>query len=284
MSTVQIRALSTLVQSANAGGYTLPTDVTDTYRVWQQLAQTEIPTPRQFGAEDAVARIVAAVTAGEPFDPMALCRASLTARDEKLVHDEAQAALRIAIDQAASNAVNTASTAADDIITEHLRPAYLELVEKAREVASALRPHTDAQFLLDLQGIVAATSSKVRAAYLQLPELVERYRLIRQARDHANTIGTRKPQHDATGMFVSFEKPLAFHPSWKHPAPIPPLPAPSGATERLLWQVSDQVAIARPWFPTVREQDAAWLAQFGEAIAAQGEGRAVARAVAATAA
>ncbi len=64
----RIGALSTLTQSATAGGYTLPTDVVDAHAVWQRLRQVELPTPRQLHIEDAAGRIVHTVTRGEALD------------------------------------------------------------------------------------------------------------------------------------------------------------------------------------------------------------------------
>lgn len=279
----QIRALSSLVQTATVGGYTLPADVTDSYAVWQKLQQVEIPAPRQFEPQDAAHRILEAATAGELFDPIALCRDSLNARDERRVHDEATTALGIAINQAAGTAVTRAADATDRIISEHLRPAFEEVIAKAREVATVLQPHTDTVFQLNLQGIVAATSTKVRAAYLELPALVERYQLIRQARDRASAVGGRVLQRDQAGLFASFSNPLAFHPTWRHPAPIPQMPAPKDPTQRLLWLVSDQAADAKPWLPTVEEQDEAWWAQFGEGLERQRNGRRLGQSVGASA-
>jgi hypothetical protein len=277
MSQAQLRALSTLVQSAAVGGYTLPPEVTDAYRLWQHLQQTELPEPQEFSAEAAAHRILEAAAAGEQFDPIALCRDALKVEGARRLHREAADALRIAHDRAAGDAVNTASAATDTIVTEHLRPAYLELLDKAREVATVLAPFTDpTTYQINLQAIVAATSTKVRSAYLELPALVERHLVIRQARDRANAVGARATQRDHQDMFASFQKPLAFHPTWRHPAPVPPLPSPQDPTQRLLWLVSDRAAVAEPWLPTVEEQDYARWAQFGEANEVQRAGRALA--------
>lgn len=263
----QLTALTTLVQTAQHAGFTLPDDVTTAHDVWLRLSQTEIPEPRSFDAQDAADRIVQAVTNGDRFDPIDLCRDALKARDEERLHTEAAAALALAVNKAASAAVATAESAADEIVVEHLRPAYEELLTEVREVAEVLRPYTDpTTFQLDLQAIIGATSAKGRDAYLGLPRLVERHRLIRQARDRANAVGALRPQYDGQDMFASFADPMAFHPGWKHPAPVPPLPAPQDPTARLLWTASEQAAAARPWLPTVAEQDTAWWERFGQAV------------------
>jgi hypothetical protein len=85
------------------------------------------------------------------------------------------------------------------------------------------------------------------------------------ARRWANTIGHREPEHDGSHLFAEFADPLALSPWWKPPAPIPQTPAPQDPVERLLWLVSEAAAPAKPWLPTVAEQDEAWWARFGEA-------------------
>ncbi len=262
----RIQALTTLVQSATTGAYTLPADVVEAHQVWQRLRQIEIPPPQQFSIEDAVDRIVAAATVGEPFDPVELVRGYSKSEDDRRLHGEAQKVMREALDQVASIAVLTAGDATERIITEHLRPAHDELMEKARESAVLLRPYMDAEYRLDLQGIVAATSAKVRAAYLGLTELVDRRRLIVQARTKANVIGGRRAEHDQANLFATFERPMVFFPTWKPQQRVPQLPVPEEETARLLWLTSEQATGARPWLPTIAEQDRAWWAQFGEQV------------------
>lgn len=94
----------------------------------------------------------------------------------------------------------------------------------------------------------------------QLPRLVTRRQLIFTARRWANTIGNRTPQHDTEGLFAEFENPTALTPGWRQ-GMRPVIPAPEDPTERLLWAVSDPTAPAKPWLPTVAEQDAAWWAK-----------------------
>ena len=111
---------------------------------------------------------------------------------------------------------------------------------------------------------IVTAPQKVRNAYGQLPELVARRFAIFTARSRVNLIGHREPKHDASGLYGELEAPLALSPSWKPPARIPMIPAPIDPTARLLWVISPEAAIAKPWLPTRDEQDAAWLAQFGE--------------------
>ena len=82
-------------------------------------------------------------------------------------------------------------------------------------------------------------------------------------------------------VYAEFEHPLVLSPQWKPTALVPALPAPADPIERLLWVVSDEVAPAHPWFPTVDEQDAAWWKQFGEDIESRARHAQSARAIAA---
>jgi hypothetical protein len=276
----RIASLTTLVQSAKVGGYTLPPEITDAHAVWQRLQQAEIPPPRPFSIEDAAGRIVHAATTGQQVDPLKLCRDFQKVEEDRRLYDQALGVMRQAIEQAAAVAVNAASDATERIITEHLRPVHDELMQQARDVASVLRPYTSAGFELDLQRIVSEPSAEIRAAYLALPDLVERRRLIWQARTKANQVGQRKAEHDEAGLFALFERPMTFHPHWRAPAQIPRLPMPEDDTARLLWFASDEATTARPWLPTLAEQDAAWWGLFGERLEQAARNRHDARAMA----
>ncbi|MDP9395574.1 MAG: hypothetical protein M3Q27_15555 [Actinomycetota bacterium] len=261
----RIGALSTLTQSATAGGYTLPTDVVDAHAVWQRLRQVELPTPRQLHIEDAAGRIVHTVTRGEALDLLEVGAEFDRVERERRAYDQALTVLRLAVEQAGNAAVNAASDAADRIVTEHLRPAHTALLQRVREVVELLRPHIDAAYHLDAHGVMTA-SAKVRAAYLEVPALVDRWRLINDARNRANLIGLRTVEYDHDGVFATFENPMALVPGWTPTVGMPRIPFPEGATARLLWIASEEVAPARPWLPTFAEQDAAYWSIFGEQI------------------
>ncbi len=260
MSRMEINTLTSLVESAEAVGYTLPSELLDAHRTYVRVKAVEIPQPKTLEADTAAARIVSAVAAGETPDPSALAhevnRAALAGRD----YDQAKIVMGLAVEQAGNAATNLASDLTEQIIVKHLRPALEQVHREAREVAGALKGYG-----LDPHTLITAPA-KARNAYGSLPTLVARRKGIYRARRWANTIGNREPQHDVMGMFVEFERPLAFHPHWKLPAQIPGVPAPEDETERLIWVVSEAAAIGQPWLPTVEEQDAAWWAQFGKGV------------------
>jgi len=119
--------------------------------------------------------------------------------------------------------------------------------------------------------VLAGNSEKARKAYMELPILAARRRSIFGARRSANIVGHRAPEYDVDGVFAEFEWPFATVPGF---VPLESgrwtgVPAPEDDRERLLWVVSEALAPAKPWLPTVAEQDKAWLAVFGERLEQQ---------------
>ena len=74
------------------------------------------------------------------------------------------------------------------------------MLGKAREIATVLASYIDPTACqINLQAIVAATSTKVRTAYLGLPALVERHLVIRQALAVNVDTSTRVADRDGQG-------------------------------------------------------------------------------------
>jgi len=192
-------------------------------------------------------------------DVLELGTAVAQAETDRQATEKARAVLAAAIEQAGNAATSVASDLTETIITQHLRPALDEVYARVRAVSAQLDGYG-----LDPHRLVTAPS-KVRGAYGELPCLLARVAAILTARKHANFLGHRESQHDASGLFADYQTPLALSPQWKPPAQIPRIPAPADPTERLLWIVSEAAAPAQPWLPTMAERDAAWWSQFGEA-------------------
>lgn len=255
-----VLSVTKLIANADAGRYTLPPELVEAHSAYRQLSSYEIAAPRPSDVETTAARVVATLRAGDAFDLDAVARELVESDREAEVHQRSLAVLREAVDQSSDTAALLCADLTERIISEHLRPAWEELLNEVRAVASTLGGHS-----LNAHSLLSAPA-KVRNGYLQLPELASRYQALHTARSLANGIGFRKPQHDAEHLFATFRRPMAFFPGWKAPARIPRLPFPEDATARLLWLVSDDTAQkAEPWFPTIAEQDAAWWEQFGEA-------------------
>lgn len=259
MSRAQNHSLAQLVELAEAGHYSLPVELLDSFSTSQRIRALEVPPTPPLDPETAAARVVADLTAGREPDLLAVGRAVSEATAGGQVFDQTQRILGLAIEQAGDAATQLAADLTERIITEHLRPALEDVHEQARQAAAVLAGHS-----LDPASLLAAPA-KVRNAYLALGPLVSRRSAILTARRGANSTGQRTAQHDVSGLFALFRRPLAFFPHWRLPAQIPSLPIPDDPTEALLWLVSDEAAAAKPWLPTVAEQDAAWWDQFGEA-------------------
>jgi len=256
MSRMENQALTALVESSEAAGYTLPPELLDAYRTYRRVREVKADIPAPLDVDTVAARIVSAVAAGEDPGPLDAARNLDETTAARATAESAQRILGRATEQAAEAATNLAADLAERIITEHLRPAFEQVHDEAREVAAALDGYG-----LDAHTLIKAPA-KARNAFLRLPELVNRKAAILDARKRVNAIGHRTPEHDAQGLFATFREPMRFFPTWRHPARIPMLPFPEDATERLLWIVGPEAKAAEPWLPTVAEQDAAWLAQF----------------------
>jgi len=248
-----------LIDSAEAGGWTLPVDVLEAHRVYKRVNELTLPAPASLDAFTAAAGIVDSVASGEPVDVMAAGRGLLDADGERQAYEKARHILQVAVDQAAQAAGNLAADLTEVIITDHLAVALDDVHAQAREAAEALKG-----FALDNPSMLAAPA-KVRSAYLTLTGLVTRRQLLFTARRWANSIGFRVPEHDHAHMFAEFENPTALMPGWKQ-GMRPSIDAPEDPIQRLLWVVSDEVAPAKPRLATVAEQDASWQEQFGEAL------------------
>ena len=271
MSRAANTQLEALVTSADAGGYTVPPELTAAYDTLVAVKALVIPPPQALDPDTAAARIVTATADGKPVDLMALAAEVAEIELGKQRHEQALHIMALAIEQAGERAQHLASDIVEQVITQHLRPALEQVYEQTREVAAALAGQP-----LDTDALLAAPA-KVRAAYLRLPELLARRSAIFTARRWINTLGYREAKHDGTGLYSEFERPLALSPQWKPPMRTPPIPAPADPTARLLWVVGPEGAIGRPWLPTVAQQDAAWLAQFGpEARAKEARAKALA--------
>ena len=254
--------LRDLVTGAEGGGYTLPTELLDAYATFVRVKALSMPTPQVLDPDTAAARIVSATAAGEPVDLVAIATEVAEIELGKQRHDQAAHIMRLAIEQAGERAQHLAADMVERVITEHLRPAHEHVLEQAREVAAALDGYA-----IDNTHALLGAPTKVRTAYLKLPELVARRSVILTARRMINALGYRDAKHDNGGLFASFRTPLALKSATV--LRVPPIPWPDDPTARLLWVVSAAAAPGQPWLPTISEQDAAWMDEYGEAVKAR---------------
>jgi len=269
----QMANLRALIQGAQ-DAYTLPGELLDAWAVSERVRALSVTVPARLSDDDAAAGLVAAVAAGEQPDLVKLGEELSRGETKTEAYRHAQRVLTAAVGEADRRAVSIASDVVETVIRDHLRPALMDVHDKAREAAAALDGYGD----LDPVRLVNAPA-KARAAFAELPVLVARRRLIFAARRSANRIGNRQPEHDATELFVEFAAPFALAADFnrnglKSVAPQDPV-------AYLLWVSSDAAAAGRPWMPTIKEMDEAWWDQFGEGVEMRRRAASDARAIAA---
>lgn len=262
MSNAQNSTLAKLVGNAEAGGYTLPAELIDAWQTVERVRALDLGVPDSLAADVAAAQVVAAVTSGKTPDMLEVGREMHRLESDRQAQGHASRALAEARELAAAAAVSVAVDMTERLISDHLRPALEDVYAKAKESAPALmgfekRPPY-------------AAPAKAAKAYDDLDRLAGRRSVIFGARSWVNFIGSRQPQHDPEGMFVEFEHPELLTPWWNSQGVVrwPGLRevAPEDPAVRLAWVVSDAVAPARPWLPTVAEQDEQWWSMFGEKL------------------
>lgn len=259
MSRAQLTSVTALVESREAGGYTLPDALVAAFDQYQAVKTVALPEPDQLDADTAAARLRADLAAGKAPDLAAAADQVRRAQDQQAMLEIARRVRDQAVEQASDQVGIVASDTADAVIAEHLRPAWAEVHDQTRKAAAQLKGHP-----LELGALIGAPT-KVRDAYLTVRGLAERRSVILRARGWANSAGMRQPQHDSADMFALLEDPWKLFPDRKPSSRMPPFPIPDDDVAAMLWWGTD-AELARPWLPTVAEQDAAWWKQFGESV------------------
>jgi hypothetical protein len=265
MTRAQQMSARSLFDGQPVGGYTLPSDVIDAYTTHARVKALTVNEPEAYDVEDAAGRIVWHIEKGETPDVLSFGRDVRKVIDDRLAYDQALRVYQLAIEQSAEAMTNTIADRADSIVTDHLRPAFNQLLADARQAAADLNGY----FLDDVAALITAPA-KVRNAYAKLPALVTRWQVIEEARAKVNFIGNRTVERDVDNLFGLFQNPLAFLHGYdpNGVARPPALPIPEDITARLLWLASDAAQAATPWFPTTTEQDAAWWNVYGAKVTA----------------
>jgi hypothetical protein len=256
-----------LVNLSKLAGFSLPDQLIKSYEACVTIQQLTLETLSVLDVEIAAEQIVATATRGEPIDLLELGRdIELGTRDRAAVN-AAELAKRSALERAGDSLITTAHSLTEEIITNHLRPAFEAVLNEAKKPAEVVRKHA-AVTSKDLRLSESEAARAVRAALRALEPLAEKRLAIAQARGLSNRFGARRPEHDHDNSFAELKTPQALVPGWKRPDRFAYPDIPTDPTERLIWLVTDG-ASGQPWLPTVAEQDQVWLDIYGEVLARQ---------------
>lgn len=252
-TTRQLSRFRRLIDSANAGHYTLPEQVTRHITALDRLNAATLP---PMGAEgpahhQLVDNMVAAALAGKPL-PDATGVLDARRADERaaaMVQAHTQA-----VDRTAQGIGATITDMAEQILVDHLRPALAETVDAGRALVAALG---GAQ--LDPVELLRA-DAKARNAYFAVDDQVVRYDAIRTAQDVLRPLAG-PPQVDTDLMFTELKNYTEVFPLHAQRHRTPERPWPTERKQRFMWLV-DPAHGAELWMPTPAEQDARHRAEF----------------------
>ena len=243
-----------VVNGREVGGYSLPDVLLAAHDAAKRVAGLALPPYERVHFADAGAGLVEQAARGEEPDVAGLLDGLRGAVAEADARRLAELALVEAGEVAATRLVSAVRATADETITEHLRPAFESTLDDARRAVADLGtyPPVPAELL--------AAPTKVRNAYGRLGELAHRLNLIRRARTTIIGVTGRTADRDVNGMFATFEDPLVFFGG--NPPPFSArIPWPTEPIAALVWvATATDAAAARPWLPTVSQQDDAWSA------------------------
>ncbi len=245
-------SISALIEGAQLGHYSVPQSLTDAQatesRLSKELSEAHAALDRLGTVEAAVAplatNVLEAARVGKPLP-------DISAPLAKLEQALQAARLRVSVLRAARELATREllyGTPAEDIITDHLRPALAAVME---EVA-ALAPKLEGRDVEHAQGFLRAPET-AREAYARLSDLAYQYGFIRDGQRAAGRL-LDGPAIDKGHKFAEFRDPEALGiPISTGNAREVPQPIPEHRLRRLLWLATtarDQV-----WMPLPSEQD-----------------------------
>jgi hypothetical protein len=259
-------AVAELVDLARVGEFTLPAKLTESFNASVAIQQLSIGTLDVFDVNRAADQINEYARRAEPIDLLELGRGIQAGNQQSAGVQAAQQAQRTASERAGDELATVAYSLTEEVIVEHLRPVFVQILEEAREPAKEVHEHPVSPIDLRLRDTNEVRS--VRAALRRLEPLAQRRAAIVQARSRANMLGARRPERDHENMFATLRTPEALVVGWQphtrfaHPA------IPQDSTEALVWYLTDG-APGQPWLPTVQQQDEIWMTHYGEMLAQQ---------------
>lgn len=255
----RLKALENVLSWQEPGGFSLPEDVLKAAGVHSAALALAVPDPPALRhVEDVAALAVDLLERGEPVDPVELSAQAATARELAAHLDGARRLVTLATESAGLRALAVATALADEIIVVHLRPPFEDVLNQASALASSLQG-------ADLNAGGWDATKSVRDARRTLSVLADRFRVIRSARTAVIGLAGQEAEYDTGGEFSQLQHPQALTAGYAANRPMPRPAIPESLESAVLWLVTDG-ASGKPWLPTTLEQDAAWLAVFGEAL------------------
>lgn len=213
--------LRTVFEGYDAQAYTLPVPMLDARRAVDTLEATwpEQPTSPVDARYTLAVEMVTAAREGKPLPSSDRYRQVIRAHEDWTATTEALAGAR---EQANLDLNGLLTATADTVITEHLARAMAELQSELAEAATLLPEETSDRLMAS-----PAVTSKARAAWRSLDDLVMRYNLIRQAQGACYRVSGGEP--DDAGQWAAVDDLLAVWPNWRqrnsglggHSAPWP---------------------------------------------------------------
>lgn len=237
-----LRRLGNVTSGALAGHYTLPTRVVDALAaVDRLLAEQERVAAQAHQNAPAVllAQVKDAARTGKKF-PAA--DRVVVAEQERQARELYRTALSHAVDDLENAAEGAFTGCADELITDHLRPALAEVMAEVADVAEKLRPYgLEHHRLLD-------APDDARKARGRLDALTERYRAIRAAQSAIGSLlAPLTPEASRTSEVRNVAELTAGYNPGKVPWPTEDLAA------KLVWFVTNGADV---WVATHAERDA----------------------------
>lgn len=243
-----------LFNDADDGLFTLPVEITTMRTVVLALdaerdrVADDRPDPVKARADLTCAYLAAAAGQQDWPDASAVLEVERAAQ----AHTVRSTTLDAARVTAAGDLMGAVDDLAEQLITEHLRPAFAAALTDLRAASEVLPEDPSGDVLL-------RAPDKVRKAWLNLDDVTSR---LLRARRHAERLGRLRPvRQDEAGEFAAMRNLRQVWPLYQ-PGRVPPWPSESPRAA-LLWQVRNGCDL---WLPTSAERDAAWLEQHGENV------------------
>lgn len=264
----ELARLSPLWAGADSGVFDLPAEIAQTRATLHRLeadALLRVPDPKT-----AHIAVIESMIDAAKHDRALPDAAKLLAT--KTAHSADVERVRL-VEQAAETVANEllslVLSSEPGITARFLRPVFEKVLADARGAVATFAEH----------GMTASdllrAPQKARDSWLSLDDLAERYQLLRAAHAALRTAGARPRLDD--GEFSEFLNLREFYPQGKMVgAGSAKPPWPTGDRRAfLVWLVTSS---ARPWMPTVDDQDAAYDEKYGQAQREHREAGALVRA------